>query len=550
MALNKSPDFIWRPKVPLLMQWNCAGLHSRLSELNSFLRDAPVPILALSEASLPNNQSIPGYEGHVNQTIPSFAHGSATLFIRREIPHTALQVQDLCSATVEVVAVQVRISRRCLSVVSIYACPKKKVPMKSLIKDICSYCPPPRILCGDFNVHHLLWGDTMVDTRGRQIVHALDAENLCVANDKKPTFFRPPNSISVVDLVRHSTDTLRFHRRQLWIEWAATIFPYIPMLLDIKRVTKTMYVLVRYNKERAKHIVQDKDIRRFRPIDIEDFERNELYDVWWDGDENTRGDYYPANILHMTREYPFGLFTNIPFTHCVLTAETKEEMEEWVNSNRGVSRKRSGEPGPRKKARLEKQAKASAQKSAEEELLMAPMPPENETNENAVSNLEDEVARQAAVIKSLKAERNELKARNLELQKALCSKIFEAATAREHGNAAATVSEGATAAGATSQGGHQQFEAPIEDHELPPVRDDRLLIKPSKALGKEAQFIDGTVGSLNEDGDLPTQDHAFSFYYGRAAVVQNTVVLRGSDPDAFSASYKCFSADQASKRGR
>ncbi|KAH6928923.1 hypothetical protein HPB50_021741 [Hyalomma asiaticum] len=64
-----------------------------------------------------------------------------------------------------------------------------------------------------------------------------------------------------------------------------------------------MYILVRYNKERAKHIVQDKDIRRFRPIDIEDFERNELYDVWWDGDENTRGDYYPANILHMTHSF-------------------------------------------------------------------------------------------------------------------------------------------------------------------------------------------------------------------------------------------------------
>ncbi|KAH6936140.1 hypothetical protein HPB50_013836 [Hyalomma asiaticum] len=169
------------------MQWNCAGLHSRLSELNLFLRDTPVPILALSEAGLPNNQSIPGYVGHVNHTIPSFAHGSATLFIRREIPHIDLQVQDLYSAAVEVVAVQVRLGRRCLSVVSIYACPKKKVPMKTLIKDICSRCPPPRILCGDFNAHHSLWGDKMVDARGKEIVDAMDAENLCVANDNQPS---------------------------------------------------------------------------------------------------------------------------------------------------------------------------------------------------------------------------------------------------------------------------------------------------------------------------------------------------------------------------
>ncbi|KAH6932383.1 hypothetical protein HPB50_005099 [Hyalomma asiaticum] len=78
--------------------------------------------------------------------------------------------------------------------------------MKSLIKDICSRCPPPRILCGDFNAHHSLWGDKMVDARGKEIVDAMGAENLCVANDKKPTFFRPPNSTSVIDLVIHSAD--------------------------------------------------------------------------------------------------------------------------------------------------------------------------------------------------------------------------------------------------------------------------------------------------------------------------------------------------------
>ncbi|KAH6946860.1 hypothetical protein HPB50_015649 [Hyalomma asiaticum] len=88
------------PTVPIQSRW---------SELSLFLYDTPVPILALSEAGLPNNR--------------------------------------------------------------------------------------------DFNAHYSLWGDKMVDARGRQIVDAMDAENLCVANEKKPTIFRPPNSTSVTDLI-------------------------------------------------------------------------------------------------------------------------------------------------------------------------------------------------------------------------------------------------------------------------------------------------------------------------------------------------------------
>lgn len=63
-------------------------------------------------------------------------------------------------------------------------------------------------LCGDFNAHHTLWGDKVTDARGKQIVSALDTEGLCVANDKQPTFFRPPASYSVIDLTLYSADIL------------------------------------------------------------------------------------------------------------------------------------------------------------------------------------------------------------------------------------------------------------------------------------------------------------------------------------------------------
>ncbi|KAH6924692.1 hypothetical protein HPB50_022118 [Hyalomma asiaticum] len=57
-----------------------------------------------------------------------------------------------------------------------------------------------------------------------------------------------------------------------------------------------MYVLVRYNRERVKHIVQDQVIRHVQLNDVEDFKQNELYDVWWDGNDDTYDDYYLAHI--------------------------------------------------------------------------------------------------------------------------------------------------------------------------------------------------------------------------------------------------------------
>lgn len=202
MAISRPLGPFRRPKVPLIMQWNCAGIQQRLCELSLFLRDIPIPILALSEAGLPNGRTIPGYIRHGNPSIPSFANGSAMIYIRREIPHVALPVQDLCSTYLEVTAVQVCLGNRKLSVVSVYISPRRKVSMEAFIKDLCIRCPSPRIICGDFNAHHSLWGDKIADFRGKELVAAADAADLCIANDGKPTFFRPPGSWSATYLRR------------------------------------------------------------------------------------------------------------------------------------------------------------------------------------------------------------------------------------------------------------------------------------------------------------------------------------------------------------
>lgn len=179
-------------KSHLLMQWNCAGLGPRFAELSLFLQQSPIPILALTEAGLPGNTSLSGYVAHKNPSIATFPNGSAALYVRRDVPHIVLPVQQLCTDVIEVAAVRVRLGEKDLSVASVYVRARARTSLRPFLELLCDQCPAPRVICGDFNAHHSLWGDKTTDARGKDLVDSLDPLSLTVANDGSPTFYRPP----------------------------------------------------------------------------------------------------------------------------------------------------------------------------------------------------------------------------------------------------------------------------------------------------------------------------------------------------------------------
>lgn len=159
---SKNSKTALKPRhVPVIMQWNCAGLQSRFAELVLYLASVPIPILALCEAGLPPHRSIPGYVRYSNPTIPSFTNGSAALFVRKSLPQHSLKVSDLCSEHLEVVVAQVTVYGKPLCIGSIYARPGKTgLPIAQTIYELNKRCSSPLVLCGDWNVHHELWGST------------------------------------------------------------------------------------------------------------------------------------------------------------------------------------------------------------------------------------------------------------------------------------------------------------------------------------------------------------------------------------------------------
>lgn len=193
-----------RSDVPTVLQWNCRGLSVKHSELSLHLQRYPSPVLALAEAGLPGKQTLPGYVKLTTQSIPSFPHGSAALFIRRGVPHVPVDTSRLCTLSAEFVAAKVSLGNRSLHVLVGYVRPDgTPLPTKDIV-EWCKGIEGDLLLCGDFNAHCEVWGSQKTNKRGDALNQMIEELGLVVANNGAPTFFRPPRTYSVLDVTAHT----------------------------------------------------------------------------------------------------------------------------------------------------------------------------------------------------------------------------------------------------------------------------------------------------------------------------------------------------------
>lgn len=60
-----------------------------------------------------------------------------------------------------------------------------------------------------------------------------------------------------------------------------------------------MFALVRRVLDGKAAVVPVEKVRDFRPLNIHDFNLDILYDVFWSGDDRTKGGFYEARILRV-----------------------------------------------------------------------------------------------------------------------------------------------------------------------------------------------------------------------------------------------------------
>ena len=121
---------------------------------------------------------------------------AAPSFVKKGIPHEILELDT------ELQAVAVKVSLfKTITVCNVYI-PLYFNVAQSDLDNLVNQLPASFLFIGDFNAHSDLWGCSSSDSLGNKVKHLLESSNICLLNDKSPTYFHPAfGSFTSVDLL-------------------------------------------------------------------------------------------------------------------------------------------------------------------------------------------------------------------------------------------------------------------------------------------------------------------------------------------------------------
>ena len=111
--------------------------------------------------------------------------GGVAIIINNKCPSSQIHLKT----NIQAVAVSVTLHRT-ISICSIYIPPRSKIVEKDL-DEIVNQLPTLFLLLGDFNGHNFISGSDDVNDKGRIIENFINKNNLCLYNNKTPTYLHP-----------------------------------------------------------------------------------------------------------------------------------------------------------------------------------------------------------------------------------------------------------------------------------------------------------------------------------------------------------------------
>jgi hypothetical protein len=175
-----------------IVQWNCRGLRANYNELLLLMQSYQHVALCLQELMIPESYNFCNRQYVMYSCLPpvtnSKPNGGAEILVHKSIPH-----HKVILVNTRLQAVACRISTpRPITLCSVYLPPSSNWSHTDLL-DLVTQLPAPVMFVGDFNAHNSLWGCPPIDNKGLEVADFILQSNLCLMNNKTPTYIHPSN---------------------------------------------------------------------------------------------------------------------------------------------------------------------------------------------------------------------------------------------------------------------------------------------------------------------------------------------------------------------
>lgn len=179
--------------------WNANGLSQHRLEIEKFLTEQNIDIMLISETHFTekNNFKINDYQIYDTKHPSGKAHGGSAILIKNRIKH--FQMEGFSEDYIQATSI-------CLSewngnciISSMYSPPKHTINAQQY-SDFFNKIGNKFIIGGDYNAKHKYWGSRLTTTKGKQLLEAINQNNLDTLSTGHPTYW-PTDKRKIPDLI-------------------------------------------------------------------------------------------------------------------------------------------------------------------------------------------------------------------------------------------------------------------------------------------------------------------------------------------------------------
>ena len=171
-----------------ILQWNINSFNQNRPELDYLLQSNPA-VICLQETRADKPLNIRGYNSFnvYSRTADNRACGGVSIFIKNSVPKQAVPI----TSNLQCIATRVSLHRT-FTICNIYIPPTRAFSIADL-EHIYNQLPAPALIVGDFNAHHISWGNEHSTPKGIIIDSFIQKNSLSLFNDGSITFIHSGN---------------------------------------------------------------------------------------------------------------------------------------------------------------------------------------------------------------------------------------------------------------------------------------------------------------------------------------------------------------------